>query len=417
MNTKKFSEAMGEIDSKYINEAINYKKRIEKSSWIKWGVTAAVIFCYFTMTVSAFSLFSSLSGDDLSLLATYEGNGMVSVQVENKSGKELHFQAALKLMRWSTGEEIKPLTNEVSFSNTEIPAHSSGTMVIDLSKSYDLTLLETSLPDGDWYYFVLTNNNFVFGQDWMCTVEFTQPIPTSKNEPESIAPTDADPELIAKITEELRPYFENYTLDADERNRLTGEYLKLRQQLLGQLDVNVVASVSPMELTLINNDKSVLFDSTVPTDMQLQLTGLHRRGVDGYGKIICSSAEEKAMVLSAYIPQHKGEIDGGVDIPLIYIFIYNVHDIKNLQDYAFIRGQLMTFEQMEQYKIYEDEQYICYDASDLFYTDLRQYVENIMVSQRNDVYFDEQVWGRVQNIYNYYRENMGTLLGYRNDIE
>ena len=75
----------------------------------------------------------------------------------------------------------------------------------------------------------------------------------------------------------------------------------------------------------------------------------------------------------------------------------------------------MTFEQMEQYKIYEDEQYVCYDVSDLFYSDLRQYVES-MVSQRSDVYFDEQVWERVQNIYNYYRDNMGSLLGYRDGM-
>lgn len=76
----------------------------------------------------------------------------------------------------------------------------------------------------------------------------------------------------------------------------------------------------------------------------------------------------------------------------------------------------MTFEQMERYRGYEDGQYVCYDATDLFYTDLRRYVES-MVSQRSDVYFDEQIWERVQNIYNYYRENMGTLLGYRADIE
>ena len=50
----------------------------------------------------------------------------------------------------------------------------------------------------------------------------------------------------------------------------------------------------------------------------------------------------------------------------------------------------------------------------MFYSDLRQYVES-MVSQRSDVYFDEQVWERVQNIYTYYRDNMGTLLGYRTD--
>ncbi|MDE7030073.1 MAG: hypothetical protein K2P63_08860 [Lachnospiraceae bacterium] len=54
----------------------------------------------------------------------------------------------------------------------------------------------------------------------------------------------------------------------------------------------------------------------------------------------------------------------------LYI-IYDVNDIESLQDYAFIRGQIQTFEQMEQYKVYEDERYVCYDATDLFYTDLR----------------------------------------------
>lgn len=426
MNSRKFSEAMSEVDDRYYEEAINYKKNIQEKAhskrgkkqpkWIKWGVVAAALLCCFSTTVFAISLFSSLSGDDLSLSATYEGNGVVFIQVENRSDKELHFQSTLKLMRWSTSEEVEPLTGEVAFSNTEIPAHSSGIMVIDLSEAYDIALLETPLSDDDWYYFVLTNNNFSFGQDWMCTVEFAQSIPTDTDDQTVISPADADPELMAKITEELRPYFESYPLDIEERNQLDEEYLELCRQFLGQLNANVVPSVSPMELTLIDNDESVLFDSTVPMDMQLQLTGLHRRSVDGYGKLIGSSIEESAMVLSAYIPQRKGEIDGGADIPLIYVLVYDVNDIESLQDYAFIRGQLMTFEQMEQYKIYEDEQYVCYDTSDLFYTDLRQYVES-MVSQRSDVYFDEQVWERVQNIYNYYRENMGTLLGYRTDTE
>lgn len=323
----------------------------------------------------------SLSGDDLSLSAAYEGNGVFFVQVENRSDKNLSFQPALKLMRWSTREEVEPLSGKVSFSNTEILAHSSGTMIIDLSDAYDMALPETPLPD----------------------------------DPTPITPAEADPELTTKITEELRPYFESYTLDVNGRNSLADEYLKQCGQLLGQLDVNVISSISPMELTLIDSDENVIFDSTVPEDMQLQLTGLHRRPTDGYDKIIGSSSRENAMVLSAYIPQHKGETDGGVDIPLIYIFMYDVNDIESLQDYAFIRDRLMTFEQMAQYKVYEDEQYVCYDATDLFYTDLSQYVDS-MVSQRSDVYFDEQIWERVQNIYNYYRENMGTLLGYRADI-
>lgn len=376
-------------------------------------VTAVVIICCLGTTAFAVSLFSSLSDDDLEISSVYEGDGVVSIQVKNKSDKELHFQSLLRLMQWKTGEEIEPLTeNSVSFSNTNIPAHSSGTMTIDLSEAYDIALLETPLAGNDWYYFILTNNHFVFGQDWMCPVDFAKSdiIPTEY--PAPITPAETDTKLVSEITEELRPYFESYTKDPAERNKLSEEYLALCQELLEQAEGTIVSSVSPMELTVIDSAQTPIFDTSVPMDMQLQLTGLHRRTTDGYDKKIGSSDTEQALVLSAYIPQRKGDIDGGVDVPLIYVLTYEKSKVTSSQNYAFIRGQLVTFEQMEQHKIYEDEQYVCYDASHLFYSDLRSYVES-MVSQRSDVYFDEQVWERVQNIYSYYKENIGALLGYR----
>lgn len=376
-------------------------------------IAAAVILCCLSATAFTFSLFSSLSGDDLGISAVYEGNGVVSVWVENRSDKDLHFQSALKLMQWSTSEEIAPIAEKnVSFSGTHIPAHSSGTMTIDLSEAYDIAMLETPLAGNDWYFFVLTNNHFAFGQDWMCTVDFAEPSVIPTEYPTPITPAEADAKLIEEIMEELRPYFESYTTDPAERNKSSAEYLALCQKLLAQVDGTIVPSVSPMELTVIDSGQNPVFDSSVPMDMQLQLTGLHRRTTDGYDKKIGSSDMEQALALSAYIPQRKGDIDGGVDVPLIYVFTYEKSRITAPQDYAFIRGQLATFEQMEPYKIYEDEQYVCYDASHLFYSDLRQYVES-MVSQKNDVYFDEQVWDRVQNIYSYYKENLGTLLGHR----
>lgn len=374
-------------------------------------ILAAAILC---LTVSAFAIsqFSSLSGDELSLSAAYEGDGVVSVQVENKSDKELRFQSAFKLMNWRTGEEVAPLSGAASFSGARIPPHSSGTMTVDLSGAYDLEQLEAPLAEDDWYYLVLTNNNFVFGQDWMCAVTFAPPVPADDEPPAAIAPVDADAKLVESIIAELQPYFEGYTTDPAERNRLSEAYLAQCRELLEQVEGNVVPSVSPVELTVKDSGEGVVFDSTVPPDLQLQLTGLHRRTTDGYDKKIGASDTESALVLSAYIPQRRGEVDGGVDIPLIYVFTYDVNDIESDRDYAFIRGRLMTFGQMEPYKIYEDGQYVCYDMTSLFYSDLRQYVES-MVSQRSDVYFDEQIWDRVQNICHYYRENLGTLLGYR----
>lgn len=41
MNAKRFSEAMSELDSKYIDEAIHYKKKTRKPVWMKWVAAAA----------------------------------------------------------------------------------------------------------------------------------------------------------------------------------------------------------------------------------------------------------------------------------------------------------------------------------------------------------------------------------------
>ena len=41
MNTKIFSDAMSEIDTKYVDEALGYKKKAQKSIWAKLGAAAA----------------------------------------------------------------------------------------------------------------------------------------------------------------------------------------------------------------------------------------------------------------------------------------------------------------------------------------------------------------------------------------
>lgn len=41
MNVKKFSDAVSALDTKYVDEALNYKKKAKKPSRIKWGAIAA----------------------------------------------------------------------------------------------------------------------------------------------------------------------------------------------------------------------------------------------------------------------------------------------------------------------------------------------------------------------------------------
>lgn len=255
------------------------------------------------------------------------------------------------------------------------------------ASAIDHISLEYFVIVDDHYNFVLTNNNFMFGQDWMCTVSFSDPIETIAEEPDPIAPAEADKKLVAHVMEELKPYFENYMADPADRNNMVNEYYAKCKELLNKINGNVVTPVSPMLLVDCINP-TVVFDETAPLETQHWLTGEHYYTLDGYNMPVGTTKTDRALVLSAYVPLHKGEVDGGAEVPLIYIFTYDVNDIKSPQDYAFIRGQLLTFEQMEQYKVYEDSKYVCYEVSDLFYSDLRQHTESI-ISQRTDIYFDE----------------------------
>lgn len=159
----------------------------------------------------------------------------------NKSDKDLSFQRQLKLMRWSTGKEVEPVSDTIVFDGTEFEAHTNGVMTVDLSKAYDMDFLEQPLAD-DNYYFVLTNNNFMFGQDWMCFVTFAEPIKTVVDDPIPVTPVEADKELVAQIMEELQPYFENYYTDIADRRNHADNYLVKCQELLATLDRDIVAS-------------------------------------------------------------------------------------------------------------------------------------------------------------------------------
>ena len=138
-------------------------------------LAAAVLAALLTVTALAADLFSPLAGDELALGAVYEGDGVVSVHVENRSDKELKFQKQLRLLRWDTSEEIAPKRGAaVRFANTAFAPHTEGVMTLDLSRAYDLAALDEPLAQGG-YYLVLTNSNFVFGQDWICFIHAAAP--------------------------------------------------------------------------------------------------------------------------------------------------------------------------------------------------------------------------------------------------
>lgn len=380
-------------------------------------VLAAVIVCLTATALAATSLFSGLDGDDLGFKTTYEGNGIVSIEVENRSDKVLRFQNVLKLKRYAANEEIQPISDAVTFEGTEIAPHSTGTMIIDLSQAYDMDALEVPLTD-DWYYFVLTNNNFVFGQDWMCSVSFAETVwtPTEYSEPAAV-----DDTTIQNIEEALQFYFEADTKNSKNRRTVTAQYVETYTELFETLDANIVSSVSPLlpgnridtsipHLTVARAEPGVIFDESIPAEEQYLLIGTNHFSTDSKSKLLATQGEY-ALVLSASLPDTKYGGEGNM-MPLMYILTYEKSAIQSEKDLAFIYGQLYSFTDLEKHKVYEDEQYICYEVSSLIYSDLMEYAESY-AAEIGNTRFDDPIRTRIQNIYNYYKENLPDLFYYR----
>lgn len=78
MNSKKISEAMSELDSKYVEEAIRYRKEAKRPGWAKWGVVAA---CFAVVAILGVSLLQSgIFGKQTEIVTLSNGDRMVFVK-------------------------------------------------------------------------------------------------------------------------------------------------------------------------------------------------------------------------------------------------------------------------------------------------------------------------------------------------
>jgi hypothetical protein len=109
---------------------------------------------------------------------------------------------------------------------------------------------------------------------------------------------------------------------------------------------------------------------------------------------------EKIKHISLFVPRllDDEKLDGVQEIPLFYFWIFPHNDIHSPDDYAFIRGNLLTFREIEEYKVYEDNDYIIYEMHHLVYSDLRSYVEEMLI-QNESIYFNDEIWERIQCFY------------------
>ena len=359
---------------------------------------AAVIVCFGLLAGFSKDLVSGLDGDELGFSSTYLGQGVVEIRVENRSEKDITFQPKLKLMRWEGAQEV-PASGKVRFSDRTIPAGTTGTMTLDLSGAYNIEELEKPLT-GDSYYFILTNNEFLFGQDWMCFVQFGEYIPMETEPVELISAAEADPALMENISPELMTFFEEATTNLGTMRERREEYYAACAQILTSFDGRVVPSACPA-LAIDGMNPEPMFDPAVPADKQHWLSSLLWERTDGYGIPVGASDTEYALVVYALAPTREGDYDGGAGIPVAYYMAYAVSDIVSQEDCAFIHGQLVPFRELEESVVYEDETYICFDVTDFFYTDLWTHTDNILLGQR--YFMDEGIRQRIENITAFYR--------------
>ena len=114
MNAKKFSDAMSELDTKYVDEALNYKKKAKKPGWIKWGAMAA---CFAVIAVLGVGVFQSgLFGNKTDIATLENGTEIVFVKSE-MTASSIDIDGTVTT-RQLTEDEIATL-----FPNLPVTAH------------------------------------------------------------------------------------------------------------------------------------------------------------------------------------------------------------------------------------------------------------------------------------------------------
>ena len=114
MNAKKFSDAMSELDTKYVDEALNYKKKAKKPGWVKWGAMAA---CFAVIAVLGVGVFQSgLFGNKTDIATLDNGNEIIFVKSET-AGSSIDIDGTITT-RQLTETEAASL-----FPNLTVTAH------------------------------------------------------------------------------------------------------------------------------------------------------------------------------------------------------------------------------------------------------------------------------------------------------
>ncbi len=96
------------------------------------ALLAGSLLCFAILCAFAYAKFSDLNGDVAGFASAYQGDGRFEIVIINESDRELKLQDRVKVMQWSTGEEVEGDSGKIRMSGLTIAPHSQGVVCLDI---------------------------------------------------------------------------------------------------------------------------------------------------------------------------------------------------------------------------------------------------------------------------------------------
>ncbi len=348
--------------------------------------------------------------------AAYEGNGMVTLKIENYTDEDMVLQTTqLQLRRWSTAAPVETISDIPLIADAQIiPGHTAGTIVLDLRGIYDVDMLEEPLKD-DHYYLVF--EEFPFSDS--DTSEGWEPIPyntphfvvrfatetSNRKEPE---PNTLSAELLDRMEPELKESIRKIVEEQIwwQESSAEREYKDLCRELKASRDGIYVSPEVPENWKLSTEKLEVIFNDQLALEEQSWQVYFRHSSYDHRTAMpYTTTTEEQIYALYTGLPEreaNKGTVAANHELPLAYFGIYSSEAAANPDAFTLLFGQLVTFQELESRQVYNDGVYVCYQITDLVYTDLEDYVRQF-ADQQSLIWIDEEVMQRIRETYDYFK--------------
>ena len=245
MNAKKFSDAMSELDTKYVDEALNYKKKAKKHIWVKWGAIAACLCLMIPLTAFAVDIIQyNAAVDYLNSL------GIAVEDLSDYSHKEI--KEAVKTI---DAGESSPLTEEIRSlipeykepidTPTQVTAEQIKQLTPTMTRTDILSLLGNTQDIGSGIYIYL----YEVDQQYLLRIPFAsdeaQLGVTGEDLLKALVPICGDIVPMVYVNDTLYRIVDPQPNFADEKSSFN---------LLGKIESTVSSSEEPKENFQANDD-------------------------------------------------------------------------------------------------------------------------------------------------------------------